>query len=443
MQEKTDAHDGGNTGSPHMRKRRRRRRRKIQNNNTIETTSEKRPMSPGQTFATDVLSPERDVYGNKFEAVRACTQIINTSQINQAYVVGAWLFDTVDGAIIVANAVIRACADMGMPFMLKYRRAEKMMSSRGGEGGVRAAKEEDARVEAQVIRWEKNLCDLLCIKKKGRSGGGDDDNNNWQAQTVNEILGNALYTTAFEKARIDVRTTWRWTSQKLILCPWGREKPFHVIPVSEIDIRAKEALSALMTSRGFTVTGFFSASQTQYASMFRHNSVINEYLCTERGRTLAVVSFMLLLVANFREFSLGTPRENIYHYTSDELDCIRENVLILKSSLVTIKSIAEERARKERPAGWKASLTTLASSMAYVSRCYGEIISFGFPPGLFQQQQQQQPSSSSSSSPPPPPPRKDDASEHDETPPACALDIVRKQVETLRSKVFSNPSQEL
>jgi len=259
-------------------------------------------------FAQSVLDKDWRVYSNKRNAVDACLFVANAAQIRKAHVLAEWMFDTTDGALIVGNAILFACADMARPHMMaqsvKTRKAprdvRRLRRRRRRHYYHGADPEEQDRATVQrVERWEQALARTLKLATREKDA-------DWTAHDPIELLGHALYTMAFESARLDVRTTWRWMASMLVLCPWGVDQPFHVIPVRDIDVRAKEALVGLMSGRAFTTTSAFTASNTHYASSFRYNAQLNSLLSADhaggRGRAGLTAAFLLLIAFHFCRF---------------------------------------------------------------------------------------------------------------------------------------------
>jgi len=340
-------------------------------------------------FANKILANTKKVYSSKKHAVDVCSSVASSPQIHKAHILSQWLLDTIDGSMIMGNAILRACADAVVPYAMAKKPNKHRHSKRQSKSISKASKEEE-RVLSQVADWERQMCDVLGIKSRVI-----EPDNDWTRHGVLEIFGNILYTLAFEPARLDVKTSWRWTSTMFLLCPWGREKPFHVVPVHDLDIRAKEALSGLIPSRAFTTTGTYVLSYTHYASTFRYNSVLNQMLSATyysgRGRGKLIAAFLMLIVGHFRQFCLF-PRgssKTVFSLLQDksgkERQDFHQQLNVIRAIIKEIGSIATKRAEHEQPQDYLELTQILRACVLYTMKnaCMN-ILQTGLPVELFE-----------------------------------------------------------
>jgi len=365
---------------PHMKTEERKRRHRWDD--------DQHRAEPPVQYAAGVLDRAVRVYGSKKTAVEVCASIAAASQAHKAHVLAHWMLDTADGALLVGNAVLRACADMARPYIEAgimdafSNRAHPRPAPPGSR--VEAAREQDERATRAVAAWERELCAALGVPAEGPRA-------DWTTQSVTELMGDALYTLAFERACLDLRTTWRWTTVMMILCPWGRDRPFHILPVHDIDLRAKEALAGLVAGRAFTTSGLYVLSSTHYASTFRYNSVLNQTLSPQhedgRARGLLAAAFLLLVAAHFRQFCMvprGTPaRPRASMYSAEERAQMHRRRHVIAATLDQIRAHAVARARAAHPLDCDALTRVLEASARYVQRHHGRIVCAGLPPALF------------------------------------------------------------
>jgi len=307
-------------------------------------------------YSKHILSDTAEIYANKKKAVSVCISIADSPQTYKTHILSRWMFGTVDGVMILSNSVLSACADRACPYILSNARNEPQPK--------------DTEIEIQVREWETALCETLNTSTRPQA---KDD---WTKHSITELLGNALYTLAFERPCLDVKTTWRWTSPMLILCPWGRKKPFHTVAVRDIDIRVKEALAGLLPARAFTTTGVYTLSNTHYASTFRFNGILEHMLNfnTDRGkcRGLLAASFLFLIVANFRKFCMFSTS-----HTEEDKKHTEMMFHIIRATIGDVVAVALNKARKELPNDHEKLSSILKASHAYVQKYYGYIIRTG------------------------------------------------------------------
>ncbi len=252
---------------------------------------------------------------------------------------------------ITSNAVLRACADLACP-------------SIGHPPSDDDDDDDEEEGHSASEDGEDGISGTTCGEER------------WVGQSITDLLGDALYTMAFERVRLELRTTWRWTSQMLLLCPWGREKPFHIIPAHDIDLRAKEALAGLIPSRAFSTAGAYTITNTCYASSFRFNDILQRGL-DNRGRPLLIASFLMLIAAYFKKFCLVGTRNsrNAGTRSGDESrskQCL--DIHLIRASLIQLKENALKRASVEKIQGYERLSTTLTSCVTFVLRCYDDIV---------------------------------------------------------------------
>jgi hypothetical protein len=191
-------------------------------------------MQENKEKAQKILEEEK-VYSDKNAAVSACVTIDKGTPTFRAHVLCMSLFYNVDGVILTSHGTFRSRCDMDVT---------EIISS---------------------------------------------------PYSIHEKLADCILGMAQNPPCIEIKHSWSYTARVVYVCPWGRKFPYHIIPVSDMDIRAKEALASLISCRAFTTTSPLLSGDTYYMGSFRYDNVANYYLETKGGRQMLCTAFLLYL----------------------------------------------------------------------------------------------------------------------------------------------------
>jgi len=261
----------------------------------------------------DYILNNYKVYESKKHAIKACFRTAHSDQIVQALILNKWLFSTPDGIIIISESLIRCTADLG--FINVHRNINRKRK--------RDAETVIANTTTSYHPWFRLLC---------------------------KVFSNAVLV----PLNIEIRTSWRWLSNMLFICPWGALQNYTLIPARHLDIRCKEALAGMIHARGWTTTEYCNKSCTCIAGGFRYNKIAQQVFDTI-GIPMLLTVFPLIVVSHALVYTSG-----ILHFTKEEKEKektkrsfkVKQTTRGLRAMVSDMYDILRKdvhRARTERP----------------------------------------------------------------------------------------------
>jgi hypothetical protein len=218
----------------------------------------------------------KNVYQSYKSALSQTIRVVESSPIEQTMVLATWLFATWEGAYILANSLLRGLDLVKLP-------PECLMASRH-----RASCEQFQNVfsssSSGVPRWTQILPSLPMSP-------GDEG-----FFLITSTLGTLLT----GKANLSVRISPSWIRDAGFVCPWGATTNGHLMmPIKMMDIRAKQALAALLAGGHFTNAKESVLTRIPIADGFAWNDVIQGIL--SKWRALVITAFIRICLDTAEE----------------------------------------------------------------------------------------------------------------------------------------------
>lgn len=239
---------------------------------------------------------DESIYKSKEGAIKACSMVTVVDQITQACVLCEWIFARPRGIMLLIDSIVKGCADMGYIHVFEGRTTPMddivpVLPLVRGRNPIKIDRFGPVKLSTSLNfhPWFSMLCHVFvrCV---------------------------------CTPISIDIRTSWNWISSNMYLCPWGSSQNYVIVPVKYIDIRCKEALSAMIYNSAWTSCHYMPKSKTCAASTFRYNEIGQSYF-DEKGALMFMIGFPLYLAfSTVKEYAATEHHKVIKDFISDFFD---------------------------------------------------------------------------------------------------------------------------
>lgn len=235
------------------------------------------------------------VYNNYTVALSQTIRIVEANPIQQTLVLAMWLFGTWDGVYILANSLLSGLDKVRLP-------PQCLAASRH-----RLSYQQFQNISRQK-QWEAIIPSLPMSP-------GDEG-----FFLITSTIGTLLT----GKSNMSVRISASYIRDRGFVCPWGATVNGHLmIPVKKMDIRAKQALSALLSGNHFTNAKESLSTRIPIADGFAWNDVVQNVL--DQWRPLIVTAFIRVCLD-----------------TASRIKCRDEAVAVLDRSVTHLSEVFKE-----------------------------------------------------------------------------------------------------
>lgn len=206
------------------------------------------------------------IYQSYKTALSQTIRVVESSPLEQTLVLATWLFATWEGAYILAHSLLRGLDQVKLP-------PECLMASRHR---VSCERFQTALSSSSATpRWTQILPSLPM-------SSGDEG-----FFLITSTLGTLLT----GKANLSIRISPSWIRDTGFVCPWGATTNGHLmVPIKMLDIRAKQALAALLAGGHFTNAKESVLTRIPIADGFAWNDVVQGII--SKWRALVITAFI-------------------------------------------------------------------------------------------------------------------------------------------------------
>jgi|SRR6056297_1619496 len=206
---------------------------------------------------------DANLYGNKKEAIDIISIIPNIDQLTQACILGKWFFGTIDGILLLCDSILKGCGDFGYLYVFETRSTplddvlDPML--------VQQIDESLNVYQRQVYNTKPNKYGPIILSQQ-------EPFHPWFSMLCHmfsRILSMKMF--------LDIRTSWKWASCELFLCPWSYFQNYTLIPLRFADIRCKETIASMIHNRAWLSMKYMPKTKTCVATAFRYNDVIQHF----------------------------------------------------------------------------------------------------------------------------------------------------------------------
>ncbi len=260
-----------------------------------------------------------NIYQNYQRALSQTIDVVESSPLEQALTLSTWLFGTWDGAFILANSLLQGLDTVRLPPEC-LQASRHRISYEKFQSTTQDTKDSNNRIWSQVL-------------PSLPMSSGDEG-----FFLITSTLGTLLT----GRANMSVRITPSWLRDAGLICPWGATTNGHLlIPVKSLDIRAKQAMAALIAGNHFTNAKESMLTRIPIADGFRWNDIVQNVM--DQWRPLVITAFIRVCLDTADDIEGRSAAEAVLKKSVEHLSLVFPASSELLTGCWKLASQAEEK----------------------------------------------------------------------------------------------------